>query len=97
MQTAALEKIQREHLRVGTEQIRANLRRIGYQVQGQTIRECVQQWDELVRGNDVDSIRRVVLGGDEVAAEMRNLSPLTIVLTEQESLQVLEQLRQRVS
>lgn len=30
-------------------------------------------------------------------AEMRNLSPLTIVLTEQERLRVLEQLRQRAA
>ncbi len=43
--------------------------------------------------NDIEAIRAVVVSDDEHAREMRNLSPLSSLLSEVERLQVLDTLR----
>ncbi|MGV9718975.1 hypothetical protein [Rhodococcus pyridinivorans] len=42
----------------------------------------VELWDRLLRSGDIYTIRRVVLADDERGREMRNLSLLTVLLTE---------------
>ncbi|MGV9746381.1 hypothetical protein ACWDTG_15880 [Rhodococcus zopfii] len=93
MQTAVLNKIEREHLPVDTDQIHRNLDRIREQVRGKSMTEYVERWDQLLRTGDIATIRRVVLSDDEVGQEMRNLSPLTVLLTESERLDVLDTVR----
>jgi hypothetical protein len=93
MQTAVLDKIEREHLPVDTVEVRRHLDRIREQVHGRSMTEHVGRWDRLLRAGDIDTIRRVVLSDDEVGQEMRNLSPLTVLLTEPERLDVLATVR----
>ncbi|MFD4184159.1 hypothetical protein [Rhodococcus sp. NPDC058514] len=83
IQTVVLEKIEREHLSVDTAQVRNSLRKIRGHVQGKTMLDCVARWEQLIQSDDLDLIRSVVLAPDEIGAEMRNLSPLTSLLTEQ--------------
>nr|WP_254072954.1 hypothetical protein [Rhodococcus rhodochrous] len=97
MQTAVLDKIEREHLLVDTDQVRRNLDRIREQVRGKSLLEHVERWDQLLRSGDLDLIRHVVLSDDEVGREMRNLSPLTVLLTESERLEVLDTVRHRAA
>jgi len=97
MHTAVLDKIEREHLQVDTDQVRRSLDRIREQVRGKSLLEHVGRWDRLLRTGDLDLIRTVVLSDDEVGCEMRNLSPLTVLLTENERLEVLDRLRHRAA
>ncbi|UPK66487.1 hypothetical protein MYP14_25000 (plasmid) [Rhodococcus pyridinivorans] len=97
MQTAVLDKIERDHLPVDTDQVRQNLDRIREQVRGKSLLEHVERWEHLLRTGDLDLIRQVVLSDDEVGREMRNLSPLTVLLTESERLEVLDNLRHRAA
>lgn len=97
MQTAVLDKIEREHLPVDTDQVRQSLDRIREQIRGKSLLEHVGRWDELLRTGDLDLIRNVVLSDDEVGREMRNLSPLTVLLTESERLEVLDNVRRRAA
>lgn len=89
MQGAVLEKIEREKLPINTVQVRESLRRIREQVTGKTMGECMDLWEQLIRTNDLDGIRGLVLSDDERSQEMRNLSPLTVLLNEKERLRVL--------
>ncbi|MCJ0907472.1 hypothetical protein [Rhodococcus sp. ARC_M6] len=50
-------------------------------------------WERIVDNNDIGGIRNIVESDDENAREMRNLSPLSILLSEDERLQVLDKLR----
>lgn len=59
--------------------------------------EDVGRWEQLLRTGDLDMIRRIVLSDDEVGREMRNLSPLTVLLTESERLDVLDTVRHRAA
>lgn len=97
MQTAVLDKIDREHLQVNTEQVRKNLDRTREKVRGPIMTKCLDRWDELLRIGDVDRIRRVILSDDELGLEMRNLSPLTVLLTESERLDVLRTVRRHTA
>lgn len=97
MQTAVLDKIEREHLSVDTDRVRQSLDRIREQVRGKSLLEHVGRWEQLLRTGDLDMIRRIVLSDDEVGREMRNLSPLTVLLTESERLDVLDAVRDRAA
>ncbi|AHD24183.1 hypothetical protein Y013_26155 (plasmid) [Rhodococcus pyridinivorans SB3094] len=97
MQTAVLDKIEREHLPVDTDRVRQSLDRIREQVRGKSMLEHVGRWEQLLRTGDLDMIRRIVLSDDEVGREMRNLSPLTVLLTESERLDVLDTVRHRAA
>ena len=97
MHTAVLDKIEREHLPVDTDRVRQNLDKIREQVRGTSMLEHVGRWEQLLRTGDLDMIRRIVLSDDEVGREMRNLSPLTVLLTESERRDVLDTVRHRAA
>ncbi|WP_430332938.1 hypothetical protein [Rhodococcus sp. ACT016] len=94
MQMAVLNKIDREHLSVDTDKVRRNLDTIRQHVSRDPLMTSyMDRWEQIVRDNDIDGFRRIVDSGDETSNEMRNLSPLSILLDEDERLQVLDDLR----
>lgn len=92
-QTAALDKIEREGLRIDTPEILDGLLATKQKVRGAAMAERVARWEWILISGDLDSVRRIVRGDDEDSQEMRNLSPLAVLLTEDERLAVLRALR----
>ncbi|MBD8056446.1 hypothetical protein ICV35_22600 [Rhodococcus ruber] len=92
MQTAVLDKIEREQLPVDTSEVRQCLHTVREQVRGTSSLTYVQRWEKLLDTGDPGLIRRVVLADDESGREMRNLSPLGVLLTEAERLGVLDRM-----
>lgn len=94
MQIAVLNKIDREHLSLDTDPVRRSLQTVRENVsRSPYFTEMLDRWDQIVRDNDVEALRRIVEADDETGNEMRNLSPLGVLLTEDERLQVLDELR----
>ncbi len=58
--------------------------------------DFLDRWEQIVEDNDVETLRRVVESDDEAGNEMRNLSPLHVLLTEDERMKVLDELRELV-
>lgn len=94
MQAAVLNKIDREHLALDTDPIRRSLRTVREHVsRSPYFTEMLDRWEQIVRDNEVEAFRRIVAADDETGNGMRNLSPLGVLLTEDERLQVIEELR----
>ena len=93
LQAAVLDKIEREHLPVNTARVREKVQNIRRHVTGKSLHRCLDEWERIVDDNDIEAVRAVVESDDEHAREMRNLSPLSILLSETERLQVLDILR----
>lgn len=94
MQSAILAKIDREDLRIDTDRIRQTLRVTRDHVSRDPLmRSYLDRWEQIVSDNDIDAVRAIVAADDETAREMRNLSPLHVLLTEPERMQVLDKLR----
>ena len=95
MQTAVLNKIDREHLSLDTDPVRRSLRTVREHVsRSPYFTTLLDRWEQIVRDNDVEAFRLIVAADDETGNEMRNLSPLGVLLTEDERLQVLDELRE---
>ncbi|ORJ97505.1 hypothetical protein A6F55_21320 [Prescottella equi] len=98
MQTAVLHKIEREHLSVDTDKVRRSLDSIRRHVsRGPLMTSYLDRWERIVRDNDIDEFRRIVDSDDETSNELRNLSPLSVLLDENERLQVLDDLRDQLT
>lgn len=95
MQTAVLEKIERNHLRMDTPAIRELLTLTRKRVQGTAMIDRVKRWERIVRTGDLESVRRIVESDDEDSLEMRNLSPLSVLLEENERRDVIRATRRR--
>lgn len=96
MQTAILAKIDREGLRIDTDRVRESLRVIRKNVsRGPLMLSYLEWWEQMVDDNDIDAYRAVVAREDETGNDMRGLSPLHVLLTESERLQVIDELRRR--
>lgn len=96
MAAAVLEKIDREHLSVDTERVRASLRTIRAHVTGTTMTLHLDRWEQIIGSHDLDAVRRIAVSDDEIDREMRNLSPLTVLLSEPERIRVLDTVRDHV-
>lgn len=95
LQAAVLAKIDREGLRIDTDRVRERLLVTRAHVsRSPYFTAMLDRWDEIVDGNDIDAARAVAARGDETGDEMRNLSPLGVLLTETERLRVLDELRE---
>ncbi|MCJ0906278.1 hypothetical protein [Rhodococcus sp. ARC_M6] len=90
LQAAVLDKIEREHLPVNTARVREKVQNIRRHVTGKSLYRCLDEWERIVDDNDIEAVRAVVESDDEHDREMRNLSPLSILLNETERLQVLD-------
>ena len=81
-------------LRIDTDRIRQTLRVTREHVsRGPLMLSYLDRWEQIVDDNGIDAIRAIVAADDETAREMRNLSPLHVLLTENERMQVLDEFR----
>jgi hypothetical protein len=92
---AVLDKIDREHLSINTAEVRARLQTNREHVHGDTLRKCLERWERIIAGNDIDTVRKISASDTETDREMRNMSPLSVLLSESERLRVLDLLFQR--
>lgn len=66
-----------------------NLRRLRDSVQGQPHERNLERWSRLLRERDVSGMRRVMTGLDTDSVEMREVSPLGGLLSQEERSEVL--------
>lgn len=71
----------------------SNLKKIRRGVQGRVHQENVEQWSELILSSDVVGLHRALTGLDRRSIEMREVSPFSGLLPDQERLEVLRELR----
>lgn len=94
MQTTILNKVERDHLALNTERVRQSLQTVRDNVsRSPYLVQMLDRWEEIIQNNDVEALRRIVEADSETDREMRNLSPLHVLLTENERLQVIDDLR----
>lgn len=74
--------------------IRRNLRRERESVRGSVHLRNVDRWTDLVERRDLPGLCRVMTGLDRGSIEMREVSPLGGLLSEQERLDVMHDLRE---
>ncbi len=75
-------------------QLIENLTRVRRGVQGQVHLGNVEGWSDLVMSGDVVGLRRVMTGLDRRSIEMREVSPFSGLLSDEERLKVLRELRE---
>ncbi len=68
-----------------------NLTRLHRGVQGQPHERNLERWESLIDGGDVGGLHRVLTGLDRDSIEMREVSPLSGLLSPEERHQVLVQ------
>lgn len=93
LHTAVVNKIDREHLDVDTDRVHLSLQQLRQHVTEDSLIRCLDQWERIVNSNDIDRIREIGSSDTETARAMRNLSPLAVLLSASERLQVLDDLR----
>jgi hypothetical protein len=71
--------------------ILGNLERIRAGIRGQPHIRNLDRWEVLVRENDVAGLRRVLTGLDRDSIEMREVTPLSGLLPEEERTKVLQE------
>lgn len=76
-------------LRVWEPTIVGNVRRLRGDVTGQPHTRHLERWQSLVDCGDILGLKRVLTGLDRESIEMREVSPMRGVLTEQDRLDVL--------
>ncbi len=97
VQSAVLDKIMSSGISVDTEPVRRNLRTIRRQVGRSPLMDrYLDRWDRIVRDNDIDGIRTIVESDDDTSREMRNLSPLSVLLSDDERQRVLNEFGTRL-
>lgn len=82
-------ELTRETLNNWRPTIKRNLERLGHRVTGQPHERNLGEWTFLVEDGDVSGIKRVLTGLDRHSIEMREVSPMSGLLPEQERLDVL--------
>lgn len=79
----------RETLGVWKPKIVDNLSRLREGVTGQPHTRNVERWQSLIDDGDILGLKRVLTGLDRGSIEMREVSPMRGILTEQDRLDVL--------
>jgi transcriptional regulator with XRE-family HTH domain len=69
--------------------IERNLQRLRDRVTGQPHQRNLQRWISLLESGDVLGVQRVLTGLDRESIEMREVSPMSGILTQQERLSAL--------
>ena len=69
--------------------IRRNLRRLRERTRGQPHLRNLDRWEEMVRHNDMSGLRRVMTGLDIDSVQMREVSPMGGLLSQEERSGVL--------
>lgn len=70
-----------------------NLDRVRHGVQGRTHLENVEHWEQLVRSGDLKGLRRVMTGLDRTSIEMREVTPFSGLLPDEDRLDVMRDLK----
>lgn len=70
-----------------------NLTKLRKGIRGHPHQDNVERWSELILGGDVTGMRRVMTGLDRRSIEMREVTPFSGLLPDQERLDVLRELR----
>ena len=70
--------------------IKRNLKRLTKQVTGQPHERNLDRWRELVYRGDLPRLHRVLTGLDRDSIEMREVSPMSGLLSQQERTEVLQ-------
>ena len=68
----------------------ANIARLGADVHGQPHLANLEHWQRLVSTEDVPALRRVLTGVDRHSIEMREVTPMGGILTDEERQQALQ-------
>jgi hypothetical protein len=90
MQSAVLHKIDREGLSIDTEPVHRSLETIRHHVGRSPLMDhYLERWDEIIRTQDLEAVRRIVESDDDTSREMRNLSPLSVLLSPDDRSRVL--------
>ncbi|MFL1596223.1 hypothetical protein NQ854_25355 [Rhodococcus ruber] len=90
MQSAVLNKIQGKGLSIDTESVRRSRAAIRRQVGNSPLMDrYLDRWDEIIRTYGLDNLRRIVEAADDTRREMRNLSPLSVLLSTDDCSRVL--------
>ncbi|WP_252858515.1 hypothetical protein [Rhodococcus erythropolis] len=55
----------------------------------------VDRWERIIADNAIDTVRKISASDTETDRAMRNMSPLSVLLSESERLRVLDLLFQR--
>lgn len=79
-----------ETLQLWTPTINGNLTRLRTSVQGQPHLRNLDRWLQLISSSDLPGLRRVMTGLDTDSLEMREVSPLGGLLSQDERTEVLE-------
>lgn len=82
-------RLTRDTLESWLPQIQRNLERLDGRVTGQPHLRNLETWKDLVSTRDVGGIHRILTGLDRDSIEMREVSPMSGLLTEPERHQVL--------
>ncbi|MBY6414424.1 hypothetical protein HQ346_22625 [Rhodococcus sp. BP-252] len=94
MQKAILNKIERDHLSIDTDAVRQSLETIRRNASRDPLMTSyLDWWEQIIRNSDIETLRSLVQSDDETGNDMRSLSPLYVLLTEPERLQVIDDLR----
>lgn len=70
-----------------------NLEKLRSGTRGRVHQENVERWSELILGSDVVGLHRAMTGLDRRSVEMRDVTPFSGLLPDQERLEVLRELR----
>lgn len=73
-----------EALTVWTPQILANIDRLRGSVQGRPHEQNLKRWQELVKAGAVNALRTILTGEDRDCIEMREVSPLSGLIDQDE-------------
>ena len=92
---AVLDKIDRERLSINIDTVRARLQTNREHVHGKMLHTCLDRWARIIADNDIDAVREISVSDTEADREMRNMSPLSVLLSENERLRVLDLLVER--
>lgn len=70
-----------------------NLRKVRQGVQGRVHEESVKRWSDLITNGDVLGLHRVLTGLDRTSIEMREVTPFSGLLPDNERREVLSELK----
>jgi transcriptional regulator with XRE-family HTH domain len=81
--------LSRDRLKQWRPRIERNLDRISRQITGQPHERNLQRWRELVDRGDLPGLHRILTGLDRDSIEMREVSPMSGLLTQEQRSQAL--------
>lgn len=75
------------------DQLSLNLERLRHSVSGQPHERNLERWQRLIEDQDLNGLRRVMLDPTRDGVEMREVSPMSGLLPEEDRLRVLAMVR----